>query len=272
MNMVANGATVVKEEVFMLQPEYYGLIAPSKANRFVGSNDSHVKKLAKSMRENGFNKDKPIIVGSNGEIKAGHNRYAAAQLVQCPIYVKVNDSYDLTQQTKQDDINKKWSSEDFIRLYSGQEKQVYLDLNRIIQAYPNFPIKIIIASCSAIGNQASGNIFNAVRTGDFEFANGMDRLAVELELDEIQKLHDMMSDEFRPKNNAISMHVGLAYLWLKGHSNFDKKRFEKMVAKNQSKLVPQAGGTRANRKKLCSIYNAGLHNGSESQAYIDPLK
>ena len=188
----------------------------------------------------------------------------------CPIYVKVNDSFDLTNQTKQDDINKKWTTEDFIRLYSRQGIPFYVELNNIILSYPNTPIKVIIASAAGLTNQVNGDIFTAVRRGEFTFLNNKNRLSVELEMDEIKKIHEMMSEENRPQNNAISMHIGLAYLWMKSNPNFDKSRFFDKILRNQHKISPQAGGTRTNRRHLCELYNQNLQK--ESSTYIDPSK
>ena len=252
------------KKLYVLTPSQHDMIKPNEANRVVGVNDSHVQKLVESMKKDGFNPLRPIIVGTNNVIRAGHNRYVAAKIAKVTIFVEVdeNEKGTLLEQTKQDDIQKKWSTKDFIRTYAKIEgKQDYLELKQIVRGYFNFPIKVIIASCARIGNQANGGIFKSIRTGKFQFQKGKNRMDVEHELDEISKLNDLIPEENRMRGDLISMHVGLAYLWLKMQKGFDKNWFDKNVIRNRILLVPQAGGSKANRKMLLDIYNRGLRKG-----------
>ena len=255
--------TAIKK-LYILTPAHYDMIKPNEANRIIGVNDPHVLKLVESMKKNGFNPQHPIIVGPDMVIRAGHHRYVAAKIAKVTIFVEVdkNEKMTLLEQTKQDDIQKKWSTKDFIRTYAKVEgKQDYLDLKQIIRGYDNFPVKVIIASCAHIGNQASGGIFKSIRTGKFQFQKGKNRIDVEHELDEIAQLNELIPDENRMRGDVVSMHVGLAYLWLKMQKGFDQNWFDKNVVRNRTLLVPQAGGAKANRKMLLDIYNKGLRKG-----------
>lgn len=258
-NTTLDVAETKTKKQYVLKPEQHGMIKRADANRIVGENDNHVRKLAQNMKQFGYNPKHPIIVGPDMVIRAGHNRFVAAGLAGVDIVVEVdeNEAMSFVEQTKQDDIYKKWTTKDFIRLHAKEGKQAYIDLEIIIRSYSSFPIKIIIASAANLGNQASGDVFDAVRQGNFHFAKGKTRLDVEHEMDEIQDLHDLIPEEHKPQGE-ISMHVGLAYLWLKLQDDFDKEWFNKNVKRNKTMLVPQAGGTQSNRKMLVSIYNKGL--------------
>jgi len=255
--MFGDDVNVITKTIFQLNPEQHHLIKPNIANRVIEENDAHVNNLISSFKERGFDNTKPIIVGSDGFIKAGHNRYFAAKKAKLPILVEINDDLDFLEQTKNDDIVRKWSTKDFIRTFSKQGIKSYVSLFKTVNSYPDFPIKIIIASAAKINNQANGNTFKDVRSGKFKYHHQMTPVAVEMELDEIQGIHDLMHEDNKPQH--ISMHVGLAYLWLKNQNSFDKNRFWTCLKKNSSLLCPQAGGTKANRKMLLEIYNKGKH-------------
>lgn len=252
------------KKLYVLTPAHHDMIKPNEANRVVGVNDPHVQKLVESMKKDGFNPLRPIIVGPDMVIRAGHNRYVAAKIAKVTIFVEVdeNEKKTLLDQSHQDDIQKKWTTKDWIRTYAKVEgKQDYLDLKQIIRGYFNCPIKVIIASCACIGNQANGGVFKAIKTGKFQFQKGKNRMDVEHELDEIARLNELIPDENRMRGDAISMHVGLAYLWLKMQKGFDKSWFDKNVIRNRILLVPQSGGSKANRKMLLDIYNKNLRRG-----------
>jgi hypothetical protein len=257
-NQQTNANQVVLE---MIQPSEFHTIKPNEANRSHQGNISHIRKLKKSMMKHGFDYSKPIVVNNENVIVAGHHRFFAAQEVNkekhMPIYIVRDGAKSFVDRCNDDDITLKWSTSDYIRLYSKQGLQAYIDLNAIQNGYSHFPIKVIIASAAGIYNQASGEIFEAVRTGSFQFMKNRTRLHVEIEMDEIQNLHDLIKEDYKPKGNRINMHLGLAYLWLKSKPNFNKEAFFKACLKQQDKLVPQTGGTTTNRKLLLDVYNHG---------------
>jgi len=254
-----NGIQTVTQELIRLEPHQLNYIKKNPANRVIdGKNSSKMNELIESFKKYGFNKCHAIIVGSDMVIKAGHYRFTAAKIANVPIYVVVSNEYTFDEETEMDDVLTKWTTGDYVLRFSRLGIESYVELNKIVQSYPNFPIKIIVASAVGIANQANGSIFKAVRRGNFNFRKGMDRNAAEHELDEIQELHDLMLDKNRKPQDKIYMHIGLAYLWLKSQPNFNKNHFFKNVSRNKSDLVNQSGGTPANREMLKAIYNKGL--------------
>jgi len=248
---------VVKKVIYEIAPENHHIIKPDVANRLIGVEDRHVKNLVASMISQGFDHTKPIIIGSDNIIKAGHNRFMAAGLAKVSIFVEVNDEINFIDQTKIDDLTRKWTTKDFIRVYAKQGLPPYISLHATTEAYSHFPLKIVIASAVGIANQASGDIFRAVRTGEFKYTT--DKLSVERELDEIQTLHDLILDENQTQGQKISMQFGLAYLWIKTLDGFNKDTLIKSAKKNRALLVPQYGGSKPNRSQMLMIYNKGKH-------------
>ena len=249
------GLGVVTKEIIMVNPEHFDRIKPNPANRITSKNKNHIAKLKKSMLEFGYDLNYPIKVDHNFMIQAGHHRFIAAQEAQVPIAITIQTDSSLVDETKKDDIAKKWSTIDFITLYAGKENKHYSELLKIVEAYSHFPIKVIIASVCGKKNQASGDIFEDIRHGKFKMRKEFGRVDVERELDEIENLHYMIPDEHR--QSKINMHFALAYLYIKGLDGFDKQSFQKAVSKNRQDLIPQTGGAPSNRKWLLNIYNKG---------------
>lgn len=101
------------EKIKIFKTSDYSIFGVNKHNRAV--DETHVKRVVKSMRENGFNPDFPILVNkSDMTVIDGQHRLAAAKILRIPVYFKfAMEEYTAAAIMEINSTSKKWSWLDF---------------------------------------------------------------------------------------------------------------------------------------------------------------
>ena len=169
-NGVAKLSGVAKVEskiLFNLDPhELKNSIIPNPANRVDQENRHHIMRLRKSIRENGYMQEKPIIVGSDLVIKAGHHRYYAAIAEGSGAWVQIDDDYDLTEHSLADNIQKPWSTLSWIRLHANAGSGDFPRIQDFLTRY-GFGVKVGMMLLSDKQSEPSADEFDVIAKGTF---------------------------------------------------------------------------------------------------------
>jgi len=137
-------------------------------NRRVIEGSRHFKSILKSMEQYGFISGFPIVCEKNGsgrlKIKAGHNRFRAAQKLGIPVkYVVDNTPIPIVELEQ---ASRGWSIQDYFFSYCKQGIKPYLELQDYIE---RTGISLSNAASMFFGNTAgSGNFNEQFKRGDFQ--------------------------------------------------------------------------------------------------------
>ncbi len=129
-------------------------------------NQSHVKRLADSIKQRNLLEFRPITVNSMHEIMDGQHRFLAAKLLDLEIY------YEIYQNIVPEDIiilnnSKSWGIHDYMNYYCKNGFQDYVKLKDFTQKN-NLTLKVSIALLVG-GSKKKSKDF---REGKFEFIGG----------------------------------------------------------------------------------------------------
>jgi len=171
MKQAKLGGLEAVNEVLMFLPHHeLGDITPDPSNRLDKENHNHIKRLRKSMRDNGFSKGEPIIIGSDLVIKDGHHRYYAAKEEGCGIWIKVDDKYDLKTISRMKDIRKPWSTLSWIKKYANEGLGDYPKIQKFIDKY-GYGVKVNLMILTNTQHETPQEMFDCIRMGEFTVDN-----------------------------------------------------------------------------------------------------
>jgi hypothetical protein len=125
------------------------------------------------MEQYGFLSGFPIVCETNGsgklKIKAGHNRFRAAQKIGLPVkYVVDNTPVPIVDLEK---ASKSWSIQDFFFSYCKQGREAYLVVEEYIE---KTGISLSNAASMFYGESAgSGNYYDQFKRGEFEIKDSI---------------------------------------------------------------------------------------------------
>lgn len=135
------------------------------SNRRVDMN--HVKRLAKSMKENPhLFETRPILVNENMFVIDGQHRLRAAQENKQPVYYMVSKGITVDDTRTLNTTQANWTMMDFARSYASTGNEHYQTFLAAVSKYPNLQPTVIRFY---LGGQASQNALytQAFKNGDF---------------------------------------------------------------------------------------------------------
>ena len=109
----------------------YKIFKRIKGNRIV--NNSHVKNLAKSMKEKYI--PQPITVNESMEIIDGQHRFAAAEELNLPIYYQIIDGATLGDVQILNTNTKGWKGVDYLNMWCERKDKDYLIFQHFMKEY-----------------------------------------------------------------------------------------------------------------------------------------
>lgn len=130
-------------------------------------NQTHIKRLVKSIRENNLLEQNPIIVDGDGKVIDGQHRLEAAKELQVPIYYLVVQDGGLQDVQRLNANMKPWTLVDYLNSYIKLQKQDYIILR-------DFQAKYKLSITQAIELTAgtwSGSSVETFRHGNFKIKN-----------------------------------------------------------------------------------------------------
>jgi len=144
----------------------YGKFELFPVNRTVNPSSARFKNLLESMKEHGWLSPYPMHCVKNGngtlQIKAGHNRFKAAQILGMPVkYVVENDKADIYSLEQAGPG--KWANKDYLDSFCKKGIHSYL----IIQEYMNRTGISLQHTASMFYGQTAGS-GNFVKDGKFQ--------------------------------------------------------------------------------------------------------
>jgi hypothetical protein len=191
--------------------------------------NTHIKKLAESMRQNGFLPSKPIQVYPTGEgrlgVIDGHHRLAAASLIGIPVFYLEEQEQHKELIGVENALVRRWSMESFIRLYAGKGNKNYITLLRYVKN--GIPIS---CAASLLGGQSahSGNCTKEICTGNFRVKTTEHIDAILFFITSLESINENVKK--RPYIEALSLLLFLP--------EFDKYTLEKRIESNPLLIVP----------------------------------
>jgi len=242
---------------FFLPHADLDLLTKRPDNRLNEDAPAHVRKIRASIREQGFVESGYISINSNFVIQDGHNRYQAALEEGSGVWYVIDDGFDLLRDNQRLGLAKKWNTMDYVRGYAREKGGAYEDIMKIHNEYGNrIGLKVIIASAAGKTNEASGVVFEMIRTGEFEFPEGINYHTMKSDMEEVLKINDLVIPLVR--KTQVNNHFSLAYFWIREQEHFDKSKFFKKLSIMEKEVRPQIGGQKPNRIKLVDINNYNL--------------
>jgi len=153
--------------IWLPAEELKSSIKPDPSNRIDHNNHNHILRLRKSIRRDGYCKEKPIIVGSDLIIRAGEHRYYACIEENSGAWIKISDSSDLETLSRIDDIAKPWSTISWIRKHANGGRGDYPKIIEFIEKY-GFGIKVSMMILADQSNECPSDDFDRIKGGEFE--------------------------------------------------------------------------------------------------------
>lgn len=248
-----NAPKAQKDLLFVEHELIEGLVLPNPANRIDQDNRAHIGRLRKKMREFGFSKDHPIIIGSDGIIKKGHHRYFAAIEEGVGIWVEINDDFTLVEHARMDNVAKKWSSRDWIMNYARAGNSEYVRILDFMSRH-QFGIKVTLALVTGKMSESSQEVFDMIETGSFKVkdwdrAKGFAKGILDFE------------PLFPNQKDCRNTHFALAVIYLLNQPKYAHHRMIEQASKQSRRLRLQRT-RKENVEMLVEIYNHSLkgHN------------
>lgn len=143
-------------------------ILVNDSNRLAdGVSEKHIKALMKDIRDDGFQRMFPVLVSKDFVVQDGHHRLEAAKRLKKGVWIRQVENEDILYWAQKTNQSKKWTSEDYIRLYvkRGDERYILVD-----SMASKFKIKLVNAwhLCA----DWTGDInTKAIRTGEWNAVN-----------------------------------------------------------------------------------------------------
>jgi len=250
---IFNGKEVVTQDdviMFIDADCVSDLIKPNPSNRVDKTHVHHIKRLKKSLTKQGFSKHNPIIVGSDGVIKAGHHRYYASLELGIGIWIRTDDKYDLKTISQMENIAKKWTSMDWIRKFANEGIGDYPEILKFCETY-QFGVKVNLMLLTGKTNESHQDTFDKITNGEFKVENWTE---AHYKASCIKSFGQYLNKEADCNNTYFAASV-LHCLSVNGYSH------EEMIRKTQvqSRKLRLQRNRRDNVEMLQDIYNFKRH-------------
>lgn len=209
---------------------------------------THVKKLAKAIREKNLLHLNPIIVNENYEVIDGQHRLEAAKMLGLPIYYNIDS--DVTQEdiSGMNSNKKNWTVMDYVNFYTINKKPDFVAFAALCQRFPDFSAPILM---TIIGGDGKKN-YEALKRGEIDVTN-IDKADIIL-----SKLQDFKDAVPQIANSARFIEAFTAIFL---HVDYDHSRMLKKLQTCPSLFIPCLN-KKAYIQMLQSIYNRGQRDES----------
>lgn len=204
----------------------------------------HVKRLMKSIEENGWIADNPVLVNQEFEIIDGQHRFEACKALALPIEYKVVYGEDLSTCIIRNNTAKRWSTTDFVKAKAAEGNESFKLLARYLEKYKKMPVSEVLA---VVG------MGNGVLDVDWSYT---------MHGEEVEYLEELewYAETFASKRAFIhAMYLVLMYGgidWGKMRKQMTKRGLPKPLGGKAAEIVPQ----------LQETYNYGL--GEQKRVYF----
>lgn len=128
----------------------------------------HVKRLADSMKERGFDTTKKILVSRTLEVLDGQHRLEAARLAGVSVHYEVVDQTSIYEMHSINAIQRKWKLEDYLNAYSDHGDKYYIKLKEFVSSEP-VSLIAALSVVSGVFNRVRGGVLESFYKGEFEY-------------------------------------------------------------------------------------------------------
>lgn len=243
----------ITKETEVLKTNDYSLFKRISGNRDIDI--SHVNKLEKSMKNDGYLRD-PIKVNEKFEIIDGQHRFEAAKKLNHPIQFIINEGYNLKDVQIQNINNKNWSKKDYLHSFCDMGYPEYIKFREFTKKYDEFPFSSCLAMVTNQTNNYTIRDKNLIKSksGSYnpkKFENG------KLKISNIKKA-EQMADNIRSLKPHFESYDKsyfiLAMISVMKNNKFDFKRFYKKV-KNNPNLLKKCNNVKQYKEQIQHVYN-----------------
>lgn len=102
--------------------------------------EPHLRKLIKSIQENGWLENSPVLVNQKYEIIDGQHRFEACKTLGLPIEYMVVYDENLSTCIVRNNTARKWTATDFVRAKAAEGNDDFKLLLSYIEKYPAVPV------------------------------------------------------------------------------------------------------------------------------------
>ena len=129
--------TSTSEEVgIVYRTKDYSIFKTHEMNRDIDL--KHLKKLRKSMEENGWNLDSIVVVNEKGEMIDGHHRVIGAQNTGEYVYYTIIEDAPVDSIWESNMLKKNWRHYDHAKRFIKEGNPHYIALEKFENEYPEF--------------------------------------------------------------------------------------------------------------------------------------
>ena len=131
--------------------------------------EKHVRAIAESIARHGYIHSKPVQVykqGAHWVIVDGHHRFQACKALGIPVHYMVDDATAQEHMADENALVKKWTLQDFVKLYASRGNQNYLKILYYVDR--GIPLTIAVGMLAGHVGSSGSNIMNKVKNGRFE--------------------------------------------------------------------------------------------------------
>lgn len=226
---------------------------PNPENRVIDpQTDKHILRLAKDIEINGFSEHHPLIVNNDYMILSGHHRYYAAILVNSGVYYKMVNEYNIDVETHCDDIQKKWTMQDWITKYANSGVPTYMEINEFTKNHPYISIKLIESILENKANHQCADTILKIKSGNYVPLITFKR--ADIIANALKEICELLPEK---NYKTLPLHFCFACLAMFKAENYSHAHFMKNFSKQSSMFVIQHT-RKGNIARLDEIYNRGL--------------
>lgn len=209
----------------------------------------------------GFSQHTPIVVGSDGQIKAGHHRYYAALELGIGVWIKIDDEYSLEEVTQIEGVSKKWNMMDWILKHANAEVGEFPSILAFSKKY-NFGTQTLLKILFDSPNGIKENIYDDIREGKFEVKD-WDKAH------RTAKHVRSFAGYFEKKKDYSNSHFATAVIHCLGVKGYSPQEMERKASMQSQKIKLQRN-RRDNLEMLQAVYN--YKRSKRNKMLLVPLK
>lgn len=226
---------------------------------------THVAKLVKSIRANGFIVTELVIIDQHGNVLDGQHRISATRLltdtekkkINVPfIVVKVPKSVDTLELIQQINVIKRpWQLADYESSHMNNKK-IAEDYKYLYEFRNKYSLSIRQAYQLLTGSKPGGHVLDVYREGRMVITN---KTTAEQSAKKIAEIRDKLGVKKKMKDIDFKH-----WAWLVTHKKYDHKRMLKQLSKKNVSVRRLKDVTNTNYLDLVSaVYNLGYTNTSK---------
>lgn len=223
--------------------------------------EANLKRLAKSIDENGFKSSQPITIDENKSLVNGQHRHKICETKKIPVVFNVEtstqDSLKITQDFNK--YQKNWSLLDFVNSYADRGFDDYIRLLDLVEA-ENITLSLAIW---LLYRSRNGVVQSQIRNGELRCSDA-DIISIQRVLRHLVEIKECIPDnlpeEKKLRDAIFSDKLAVPLSVIMSESNYNHQRMLKQVRELYNSIdrrnMSSAG------ESFCSIYNYRLKDSS----------